>query len=340
MTRFGNVAYLNNWADFLTCLKDPLIRSINLTGNITADTVGDVPLDQTTIKEVEGHGFRITVKGEAALRRNYTSLSAASQGIDQQLRFRNVEFYGNGTNMALSISANYGMRIEGCRFYNFKKAVDLRWCMDTVIDQCFFWENYIGISLDWDKFTGGSTSASQSNHGLVQNCKFRNSAGHFANIQVIACSGTQILHNIFEGDQKGGDYDVFFDDAGSSVVKDVLIYGNHVEHQPRIAAFYVKIADGIANVGGIFSQYDCTLVRFESSGYAKCVVRDIPVFTPNTKFMNVRGEGRWWFTNVAAVFNPNTASYWEDGKPPINSRLDNWDTNGQAPYILLGTRRV
>jgi hypothetical protein len=149
----------------------------------------------------------------------------------------------------------------------------------------------------------------------------------------------QILHNIFEGVQAGGDYDVYFDDNGSTVVKEVYIYGNHVEHIPAIAAFYIKLKDGIAYCGGIYSQYNCTLIKFESSAYAKMIVENIPYLTSGTKFDNVNTAGRWWFTNMPAAFDPNTTTYWLNGISPINSRLDNWNTSGQSPFLQLGTRR-
>lgn len=336
----GGIRWVTDWSQFIAALSDPSVRSINLAANLTAASKAYIPTNQSTIKEIEGHGFEITIPSsiDTGFIRKYPTLTAANQGIDQQLRIRNVVFKGNN-NMGLYISSNYGMKIEGCRFYDFSTALDLRWCMGTIIDQCYFWENYIGINLDYDRFTGGSNSASQSNHSIVQNSKFRNSAGDFANIRVYAASGISITHNIFEGVQAGGDYDVFFDDNNSNVVKEVYIYGNHVEHTPLIAAFYIKLKEGIAYVGGIYSQYDCTLIKFESSAYAKMIVENIPYLTSGTKFDNVNTSGRWWFTNMPAAFDPNITTYWLSGISPINSRLDNWNTSGQSPFLQLGTRR-
>jgi len=335
------VVWVSTWSQFTTALSNPSIRSINLAANLTAISKAYIPTNQSTIKEIEGHGFEINIPStiDTGFVRRYASLGEANFGIDQQLRFRNVSFRGANTNMGMYISSNYGMKIEGCRFYNFSTALDLRWCMGTIIDQCYFWENYIGVNLDYDRFTGGSNSTSQSNHSVVQNCKFRNSAGDFANIRVHAASGVQILHNIFEGVQAGGDYDVYFDDNGSTVVKEVYIYGNHVEHIPAIAAFYIKLKDGIAYCGGIYSQYNCTLIKFESSAYAKMIVENIPYLTSGTKFDYVGNGARWWFTNMPASFDPNTNTYWVGGVAPLNSRYDGWDTNGQAPFLQLGTRR-
>jgi hypothetical protein len=335
------LAYVSDWNSFVSALNNANVRSINLCGNLLASSKAYIPTTDRNIKEINGHGFQISFPStiDTGIIRKYPSLSAANMGIDQQLRFTNVVFSGANTNNCMYISSNYGMRFEGCRFINFKVALDLRWCMDAVIDQCFFTENYIGINLDFDRFSGGSNSASQSNHPRIENCKFRNSAGDFANICIYACSGAMVNHNIFEGVQSGGDYDVYFDDMNSTVVKEVTMYGNHVEHIPAIASFYIKLKDGFATCGGIFSQYDCTLIKFESSAYAKCLVREIPYLTSGTKFQNVNSAGRWWFTNLPASFDPYNATRWV-GTPPINTRIDNWNSSGQSPYIQLGTRKL
>lgn len=336
----GNgVVWVSTWSQFTTALSNNNIRSINLAANLTATSKAYIPTNQKTIKEIEGHGFEITIPAtiDTGFVRRYPSLSEANQGIDQQLRFRNVSFRGGSTNMCMYISSNYGMGIEGCRFYNFNTALDLRWCMATVIDHCFFWENVIGVNLDYDRFVGGSNSTSQSNHSVVSNCKFRPRLGGFASIRVYAASGVVLNHNIFEG--PNSEYDVYFDDNGSTVVKEVTIYGNHVEHQPTIAAFYIKLKDGLAHCGGIYSQFDCTLIKFESAAYAKCIVDNIPHLTSGTKFAFTGSGGRWWFTNMPATFDPNTTTYWLGGVAPTNCRYDGWSTNGQAPFLQLGTRR-
>jgi hypothetical protein len=149
-----------------------------------------------------------------------------------------------------------------------------------------------------------------------------------------------IFHNIFEGVQAGPQYEVYFDDNNSTVVKEVYMYGNHVEQKPSIAAFYIKLKEGFATCGGVYSQYDCTLVKFESTAYGKMNVNLVPYFTANVKFENVRSEGRWHFTDLPSAFMPTTASYWVNGVVPINSKYDAWDPNGQQPAIYLSTRKL
>jgi hypothetical protein len=330
--------FVSNWTEFVQAYNDKTIRSITLMGNITQTSKLYLDKNYSNILEINGNGYDWNTTIDTAIVRRYASLTEANQGIDMQLRMTNISFKGNN-NMLMYLEANYGAKFEGCRFYNFGTALGLFWAMGTEINQCYFWENKIGIELDYARFVGGSNSASQSNHCIITNCKFRNSAGDFANIKATAVSGLQILHNIFEGTQAGGDYDIYFDDNNSNVVKEVVIYGNHVEHQPRIASTYIKLKEGIAKVGGVYSQYDCNLVKFESSAYAKMIVENIPYLTPLTKFENVRAEGRWQFINLPSSFTPASTDRWI-GTMPINSRFDLWDSNGQQPYIQLGTRKL
>ena len=190
------------------------VRSIHLAADITLSKTLELPANYNRILEIEGHGSRLFIpSGMTGIRRSYNSLSEANAGIDCQLRITNLSFESSGrTATAIDMQANYGSRIEGCRFYNFATAFKGGWTMGTIIDQCYFWENNISIDLDYARFTGGSNSASQCNHSIVRDCKFRHSAGQFAAIKATAVSGLVLDHNIFEGVQAGPQYEVFFDD--------------------------------------------------------------------------------------------------------------------------------
>lgn len=311
------------------------VRSIHLAADITLTQTLVLPSNYSRILEIDGHGAKLIIPSSisAGIKRSYNSLSEANAGIDCQLRIKNVIFESSGrVNNAIDVQATYGSKIEGCRFSNFATAIKGGWTMGTIIDQCFFWENNISIDLDYARFTGGSNSASQSNHSIISNCKFRHSAGQFGAIKATAVSGLVIHHNIFEGVQAGPQYEVYFDDGGSNVVKEFTCYGNHVEQQPSIAAFYIRLKDGFAYCGGIYSQYDCTLIKFEGAGYGKCIVENIPYLTSGTKFENVSSAGRWKFINVPATFLITDATKWV-GTPPINSAMDGWSTSGQKNYI-------
>lgn len=340
----GGVRYVTNFTELQSAwagLSNGSVRSIHLAGNINQTAELVLPANYSNILEIDGHGFDWNVPSTVpnAIRRTYASLAEANSGIDLQLRMKNVSFKGNSASNGINLHASYGSKIEGCRFYNFKTAFYGGWTMGTIIDQCFFWENNISIELDYARFTNGSNSASQSNHSIVTNCKFRHSSGQFGAIKATAVSGLQILHNIFEGVQAGPQYEVYFNDESSNVVKEVHIYGNHVEQAPSVAAFYVRLKDGNAYVGGIYSQYDCTLIQFDSSAYAKMNVENIPYLTSGTKFENINSAGRWAFKNLPVAFDPATATYWK-GTAPVNSKLEGWIANGQTPTIKLAGRSL
>jgi len=105
----NGVVWVSTWSGFTTALSNPNVRSINLAANLTATTKAYIPTNQSSIKEIEGHGFDIVIPSsiDTGFVRRYPSLSEANQGIDQQMRIRNVNFRGSN-NMCMYLSANYG----------------------------------------------------------------------------------------------------------------------------------------------------------------------------------------------------------------------------------------
>lgn len=316
-------------------LANGSVRSIHLAADITLTQPLVIPSNYNRILEIDGHGAKITIPAAVptGIKRAYPTLSEANAGIDCQLRITNVIFQGtNRTNTAIDVQATYGSEIKGCRIYDFQTGIKTGWMMGTIIDQVYAWENYISIDLDFARFTGGSNSASQSNHTIVQNCKFRHSAGQFGAIKATAVSGLRIRGCIFEGVQNGSDYEVYFDDNGSTVVKDFEISNCHIEQQQQTAGIYIRLKDGFAYVNNVFSQYDCNLVKFESSGYAKCVIKGIPYFTAGTKFENVNSAGRWKFIDIPATFDPYAIDKWKTAVP-YQPAVDSWQSSGQSNFL-------
>ena len=335
----SNATELNSaWAG----LANGTVRSIHLSADITLTQTLVIPAGYNRIIELNGHGAKLIVPANTTgIKRAYNSLTEANAGIDTQLRITDVIFEStNRTAVAIDAQATYGSRIQGCRFYNFGTAIKAGWMMGTIVDQCYFWENNISVDLDYARFTGGSNSASQSNHSVVRDCKFRHSAGQFGAIRAIAVSGLVLEHNIFEGVQAGPQYEVFFDDNSSNVVKEVTIRGCHVEQQPSEAAFHIRLKDGYANVDTVYSQYDCNLIQFDSAAYAKLIVKNIPYLTTNTTFNNVNPAGRVFFEHMPATFDPAVTTKWKNGVPPVNIGLFGWNTNGQSPFIKLAGRTL
>lgn len=95
---------------------------------------------------------------------------------------------------------------------------------------------------------------------------------------------------------------------------------------------YIRLKDGFGYVSNVFSQYDCNLVKFESSGYAKCVIKGVPYFTSGTNFENVNSAGRWKFIDIPASFDPYDATKW-NGAIPYQPSIDAWQSSGQTNFI-------
>lgn len=341
-TNTGYVRWVTNWNDFLTAYNDINCRAIYLGNDIVQTSKWNLRKYDRNRFLLEGNGYRWTTAIDTAIVRRFAALNNdADQGIEANFVIRDVMFIGdNKKNDLIYLSSTYGTTIEDCTFKSFKNCIGFYWSMLTIVRHNIFTENTTGIICDYDKFIGGSNYGSQSNHFTIEDNKFRNSTGDFSNIKVIAASGGRIIHNIFEGQQAGGDYDIYWDDNGSTVVKDLVIDQNHTEHIPAIASVYIRANDGVYNVGHIFTQYACTLIWFDATSYSKIKVENIPYLPTGTKF---KGSGRWWFIDMpGCTFDPTNATWWVAGfQPPVNViRQDGWDCNGQFPFIQLGSRRL
>lgn len=328
-----------------TEVNNGTVRSINLAANIQLTAPLVLAQNFNKILEINGHGYELSIDSSlgSIIKREYTSLSLANAGIDCSPRITNVEFVSKGTarvGNAIDLQATYGMEIKGCRFRNFKNAINLGWCMGNILDECFFWENDISINLDFARFTGGSSSASQCNHTVVSNCKFRHSAGQTCAIKATAVSGLKVSHNIFEGIQNGPLYHVWFDDASSTTVKEFLIEESHVEQQPSVASLYCRLKDGAGRINGVFSQYDCTLITLETSAYGKLYVKNIPYLTGGTKFNYIGNGARFSFHAMPPTFVAATTTNWVSGIAPSQTAESGFSSVGQAPFISLNNKKV
>jgi hypothetical protein len=351
----GSDGKVRTWAELITALQNDNIHSVTLGANITAQGKWRVNQNFNGIKVIHGEGYQITIPSniDTFIVRSYSSLSAADAGIDMQLRIDNLVFQGQGQNIPIYMEANYGSKFEGCRFYDFKECVSLKWCMGTVFDQCYFWDYYIGIKLDYARFVGGGPQESQSNHPFIINCKFRSTHGGYANIQMIAVSGAITYHNIFEGVTNlpdgtpitGSDYFVDFNYGGSSTTKDYISESDHVEQSPEIAAFNIRIKEGYPQIKNQFPQKPGTYIKFNADGaYAKMLVGPFSYVPSGLKFENTNG-GRWQFINMPAEFNAETPTNWV-GTIPSWSQTG-YATNGQVPftrypdgsYIQVGNKK-
>jgi hypothetical protein len=328
-----NAWEVNTWAGLISALQNDNIRAIDLRADIVAGGKWRIPANYSRIKIINGNGYRITIPStiDTFIVRSYPSLSAANSGIDMQLRIYNTDFVGSN-NICMYLEATYGSEIIGNRFSNFKTAVDARWCMGIVIMHNYCWENYISFNLDYARFTGGSNSASQSNHPYIAHNKYRSSAGHLANVRLIAVSGAVVFHEIDEGIENGPQYHYYFDDNASNVVHGGSWSHIHAENKASIASLFIKSKQGTSDVSDYFGQYDNVIVSFESSAYGKLYLRNFPYLTSGSKFENKNSAGRISIENFPATFTITDATKWA-GSIPTFLNTDSWDANGQKRYL-------
>ena len=327
----GGDGKARTWAELIAQLNNDNIRAVTLGADIVVQGKWRVSQTYNRFKILHGDGYKLTIPSniDTFIVRTYTSLSEANKGIDTRLIIENVDFYGSN-NIAIYMEANYGSEISSCNFRNFKYAMDLRWCMGTNIVHNYFWENYVSINLDYARFTGGSNSASQSNHPYIAHNKYRSSDGQLANIRIIACSGVEIYHEIWEGVLNGADYHLLWDDQNSNVVHGLNGASIHAENKAKIASIYIKQKQGVSTISDYFGQYDNTIVKFESSAYAKLLLKRFPYLTSGSKFQSVSG-GRIQFEDFPAEFTITDATKWI-GSIPYGISIKGWQTNGQTPY--------
>ena len=328
----GGDGKVRTWAELISQLNNDNIRTVTLAADIIVQGKWRISQTYNRFKIIHGDGYKLTIPSniDTFIVRSYVSLSEANKGIDTRLIIENVDFYGSN-NIAIYMEANYGGEIKSCNFRNFKYAMDLRWCMGQIIEHNFFWENYVSINLDYARFTGGSNSESQSNHPYIAHNKYRSSAGQLANIRIVACSGVEIFHEIYEGVLDGSDYHIFWDDQNSSVVHGLNASSIHAENKAKIASIFIKQKQGVSTISDYFGQYDNTVVKFESAAYAKLILNRFPYLTNGSKFQSVSG-GRIQFQDFPAEFTITDANKWV-GSIPYGVSIKGWQTNGQTPYM-------
>lgn len=344
-----DVASWNELAVAFNDAEQGIVRNIRITANLTATNRIRLPHLYKAGLTVYGGNGEIKKGGaiDTMFYRHYATITEGKKNNDFRLHWIETSFYGQNTGVCFFLSTTYESFFDRCYFYQFNVAVDIRWALQTTFYQCRFYENYIGINSTFDKaspaMAGGNNTDSQSNHVEVNNCNFRTVPGNFASIKSVGCSGLIVWHCIFEGGEQGtgigSDYAVYFDDNGSTVVKDVNILFSHGEYVPAIAAFYIKLKDGIATVHGSFKQKKGTLVKFESSAYGKMIVSNVPYIPGESKFESIGSGGRWKFIDMPATFDPYVATTWT-GAIPAQTYYEGHSTNGQAPFIKMNGKQV
>jgi len=219
---------------------------VTLPVNATAKWVFDAP-SGTTIR---------TSNAITLISRNPVDQTSALNTIqDNTLAIKNMVFRGSQISgqVGLDIGSIYGALFDNCSFLGLDRASIFRFCLKTVVRNCFYTNNVTeSIVLTYGNWSGASTSNSQSNSSTVQSCRIFNRAGATSSISVLAASDVSIRDCVIEGANPV--YGVYFDSLGATVVKNIIIDGCHLECTPTASAFYLKGTGGLATIRGLFAQ--------------------------------------------------------------------------------------
>ncbi len=123
-------------------------------------------------------------------------------------------------------------------------------------------------------------------------------------------SGVEMYNNIIEGSSP--QYGVYFDCAGSTVVKDLTCSNTHVEAPCTTSVFYLRTSAGKYNITNIFNQYQHkNFITVDNiAGYPQIHVSGISYNIPSFfKSSNASGLIQWNFYNMPEQGLPP----WENG---------------------------
>lgn len=155
-----------------------------------------------------------------------------------------------GGRRAVDLRATLNSQIENCRMTGQAEVgIDLRFClMARVRNVLVTMPKGKGIRVGCGDWPGASTSNSQSNHTVLEQCRVYCSSTTTEAFTVLNTGGVHMVDCISEGEQ--ADYDLFLSatrdgqesyGANNPVVKSFVLQNLHVEHRLRKASIYVNM---------------------------------------------------------------------------------------------------
>lgn len=218
------------------------------------------------------------------------------------------------TGAIIDLGATYNSVIENMDINSGINGVHLKFCLMATVRNCMSASmtgtNFIADNGDWP---GAALANSQSNHTLFEQCRVYNRDGQFSAYSIIGASGTIIRQCISEG--LTPQYHLYWDSKGSTVVKDGVVQGFHIESPSSVAAIKAKLAGGYLSISEVYSQYDNVFIDAESvAGYPHVIIKNVPWATSGTKLKTGGNNVIWNFEEVA--FDPTNANLWVGGVRP------------------------
>ncbi|MBL7951487.1 MAG: hypothetical protein JNM62_07175 [Flavobacteriales bacterium] len=155
-----------------------------------------------------------------------------------------------GGKKAVDLRATLNSTIQDCRFTGQSEvSIDLHFCLMARVRNVLVTKPKAkGIRVGCGDWPGASTSNSQSNHTVLEQCRVYCSATTTEAFTVLNSGGVHMLDCISEG--QPADYDLFLSAttdgdegraANNAVVKSFSLQNLHVEHRLRKASIYVNM---------------------------------------------------------------------------------------------------
>jgi hypothetical protein len=249
-----------------------------------------------------------------------------------------------------AIGATYGMQVLGCLAIALGKGFVANFCLQSYWENCatancrsggFYLQDGTGDGLGGYGWEGATTSNSQSNVSVLQNCRVYGAPTQTQAFYLYASDSCALRNCVAEGN--GGAVDLRFDYGGSTTVKLFTVEGLHFENPNNKCLMRIR-ATGVVKIKGIFYQYPAAILDPSGSISARFAFEDIP-YTPgaredaanrnNRLFFHTDGNGHGARSEPASAHS-NGSSYEFRNlgfAPSVVTNAASWES-GSLPFAL------
>ncbi|MCB9178568.1 MAG: hypothetical protein H6590_03980 [Flavobacteriales bacterium] len=235
-------------AFFASLPKDA--TQVSFSAAATYHAEGDIVLPPVQYLVIDGKGCKLTLgAGSNGFTTPIVDQKMAAQRTGSRYTIRDFASITGGRK-AIDLQATLNSAVIDCRLTGQTEvAVDLRFCLLTRLQNVLVTNplkrGFLVRCGDWP---GASTSNSQSNHTVLDQCRVYCTATTTEAFAVLNSGGVRMTDCISEGAQ--ADYDLFLSArtdgdesraANNAVVKTFTLSNFHVEHRLRKASIYVNM---------------------------------------------------------------------------------------------------
>jgi hypothetical protein len=211
---------------------------------------GDIVLPDATLLVIDGRGATLKL---GATSNGFTRRIADQRDANRRTSSRYlIKDFGSieGGRKGADLQATLGSIISNCRFRSqTEAAIDLRFCLlcrveNTVVTA----PAKLGIVVRQGDWPGATSTNSQSNSTVLQQCRVYASRTTTNAFTVLNTGGVRMIDCISEGESC--DHDLFLSAAmdgdesrraGNPVVKSFTLENFHVEHRLRKTSIYINM---------------------------------------------------------------------------------------------------